>query len=88
MAVLTPVVLCLSLALCFPSGTPPNAIILTNKNVTLKQMAVVGFICTVIYLFIIFVYCYYVFPLLYDINFIPLSVYSACNIDIQNIKIK
>ena len=81
MAVLTPVVLCISLALCFPSGTPPNAIILTNHNVTLRQMAIVGLSCTAIYLIIIFTYCYYVFPLLYDITFIPLSVYSACNID-------
>ena len=86
MAVLTPVVLCISLALCFPSGTPPNAIILTNNNVTLKQMFIVGFTCTVVYLIIIFIYCYYIFPLLYDITFIPESVYTACNI--LNNKIK
>ena len=80
MAVLAPVVLCISLALCFPSGTPPNAIILTNNNVTLKQMFIVGFTCTIIYLIVIFIYCYYLFPLLYDITFIPESVYTACNI--------
>jgi Sodium:sulfate symporter transmembrane region len=85
MVVLTPVVLCISLALCFPSGTPPNAIILTNKNVTLAQMAIVGLSCTVIYLVIIFTYCYFVFPLLYDITFIPQSVYTACDID-NNVK--
>lgn len=54
--VVAPVTLCISLALLFPIGTPPNAIALTNGNIKLHQMFFVGSILTCLYIILILVY--------------------------------
>lgn len=80
LAVMAPVALCISLALLFPIGTPPNAIVLANKNVSLSQMLRVGAICTVVYLTTILVYCLYFLPYLYDLDDVPQSVRDSCGV--------
>ena len=61
---LAPVTLCISLALLFPIGTPPNAIIMTNRSVTVKSMGIIGAICTLLFLTTILGYNYFVTPLI------------------------
>lgn len=62
---LVPVALSISLAFLFPIGTPPNAIILTNKRVTIMVLFQVGLICTVVFMSLILLYCLFIMPYLF-----------------------
>jgi hypothetical protein len=81
LVVLAPVTLAISLALLFPIGTPPNAIALTNGNVSFRQMFFLGAFLTVIYLVMLIAYVHYLLPVLYHNPSDPLSeaVLNACN---------
>lgn len=80
LVVLAPVALGTSLALLFPIGTPPNAIVLANGNVQLGQMARVGAICTALSLAAILLYCLCIMPLVLDISDVPQSVLDSCGV--------
>jgi sodium-dependent dicarboxylate transporter 2/3/5 len=77
--VLIPVALSISLAFLFPIGTPPNAIIMTNKRVTISMLFKVGSLCTVVFLTTILLYCHYLMPLMLgELSTIPESVRASC----------
>lgn len=59
---LVPVTMCTSLAMLFPIGTPPNAFIMTNGNVSLTTMAKVGSIATLLFLFTTLVFSTFLLP--------------------------
>lgn len=77
--VLTPVAIAASLAFLFPIGTPPNAIVLGNKNITTRQMLIVGTICTVLCMSTVLLYSIYICPLIYDVYNVPSSVLDECD---------
>jgi sodium-dependent dicarboxylate transporter 2/3/5 len=79
--VLFPVVMATSLAMLFPIGSPPNAIILTNGTVTLTQMMKVGAISTAILLASIIVYSIYILPLFPFASNIPSTANDVCGLD-------
>jgi sodium-dependent dicarboxylate transporter 2/3/5 len=60
---LTPVALSTSMALLLPMGTPPNAIVMSNNNLTVKTMLTTGLLCIAVYLVLILVYCTVLLPL-------------------------
>ncbi len=78
--VLAPVTLCISLAFLFPISTPPNAIVLTNKNVSLGQMFRMGLLCTAVFLCTSLLYCEYVIPRIYNMNHVSQEVLDECNV--------
>lgn len=79
LAVLLPIALSSSLALLFPIGTPPNAIVISNGRVSTLQMLIVGSLCTVLCLSAIIAYGIFVFPLLYDVHHVTDAVADACS---------
>ena len=77
---LAPVALMLSLALLFPIGTPPNAIILANGNVTVKEMFRVGMICTILFMTTIISWTTFVMPNIIDVvHYSPAIDYLCSN---------
>ncbi len=80
LVVIAPVALGTSLALLFPIGTPPNAIVLANGNIQLQQMVKIGAICTVMFLTTILLYCIYVVHLMSDVHDVPQSVLDVCGV--------
>lgn len=79
--VLAPVALSVSMALLFPMGTPPNAIVLSNGNATLRQMVVVGSVLTVVLLITILCWCFFVLPVLYgNIDHVNSAQRAACHL--------
>jgi len=67
---------CYSIAL---PGTPPNAIILTNGNVTLKQMFCVGLLLSACLYATTVLYCLYFVPaFIYDIHSVSNEVLIKC----------
>ncbi len=81
LAVLTPVALSISLAFLFPIGTPPNAIALANKRVTIKTMFRVGCLATLLFLTSTLTYCIYLLPFLTDLHHVPQSILQTCGVD-------
>lgn len=63
--VLFPVTISLSLALCLPLGTPPNAIVVSNGRVSVSLLFKLGSLCTVIHFAVLLLYCATCFPNLY-----------------------
>lgn len=59
---LVPVTMCTSLAMLFPIGTPPNAFIMTNGNVSVTTMAKVGSITTVVFLCTTLIFSTFLLP--------------------------
>ncbi|WP_458900687.1 anion permease, partial [Corynebacterium pyruviciproducens] len=55
-------------AYMFPVGTPPNAIIFGSGNISIKQMASVGFWVNLISAIIIILVVYYVMPIVLGID--------------------
>ena len=76
--VLAPVVMSFSMAFLFPIGTPPNAIIMSNGNVTVHTMLRMGILVTILVWTSLILYCLYVIPSIYNIHYIPQSVIDAC----------
>jgi len=72
--VLAPVAMASSYAFLLPIGTPPNAIILTNGNVTLKQMFCVGLLLSA---------CLYATTVLYCLYFVPAFIYDIHSVSNQ-----
>lgn len=77
--ILYPITISVSLALCFPFGTPPNSIIMSNKNVDIKELAIVGFICTVIFLSTTLIFSSFVVPYMIENN-INETIINACKL--------
>jgi sodium-dependent dicarboxylate transporter 2/3/5 len=80
LVVLTPVALCISLAFLFPISTPPNAIVLVNKNVTVQQMFRVGALCTVVFVTTTLTYCTLVLPYIYNVNSVSQEMLEECDV--------
>ncbi len=77
--VLAPIALSTSAAFLFPISTPPNAMILTNGNVTLEQLFKIGLLCTGVFLCTIVTYCLYVLPVIYGYRFeVTQSIMDTC----------
>jgi sodium-dependent dicarboxylate transporter 2/3/5 len=76
-----PVALCISLALLLPIGTPPNAIVLSNGNISLRQMATTGAICTFVFMAVILLYSLVLVPMIF--GHVPLkhNILMSCGID-------
>lgn len=79
LVILAPVALASSLALLFPIGTPPNAIVLLNGRVSLRLMAKVGFLSTLIFIPIIVLWSSFVMP-----HVLPLGLTSAIEVACAN----
>ena len=77
--VLFPVTISVSLALMFPFGTPPNSIIMSNKNVEVKDLAIVGSICTVIFLSTTLIAANFVIPYMIG-NEVNETIINACKL--------
>ena len=77
--ILFPITLAVSLALLFPFGTPPNAIIMANGNIDLKDLFIVGSICTVIFMSTILITSYFIIPNMVTNN-INISLIDACKL--------
>jgi len=65
---------CITVTLSLYQGTPPNAIILTNGNVTLKQMFCVGLLLSA---------CLYATTVLYCLYFVPAFIYDIHSVSNQ-----
>lgn len=77
--VLMPVTLSISLALLFPMGTPPNAIVMTNKRVTTTLLLKFGILCTLCFLTTIILYCTYLMPAVTtSLNHVSTNVAEVC----------
>ena len=79
LTVVVPVALSISLAFLFPIGTPPNAIVLSNKKVTVNVLFKVGVICTVVFLFSVIFYSQFIMPFIYDTKHVSQAVLDSCN---------
>lgn len=64
----------ITVTLSLYQGTPPNAIILTNGNVTLKQMFCVGLLLST---------CLYATTVLYCLYFVPAFIYDIHSVSNQ-----
>jgi solute carrier family 13 (sodium-dependent dicarboxylate transporter), member 2/3/5 len=80
LTILMPVTLSISMALLFPMGTPPNAIVLTNKRVNTLQLFRVGCICTIVFLATIILYCIWIMPLIVNIHHVSSTVRDVCDV--------
>jgi len=70
---------CITVTLSLYQGTPPNAIILTNGNVTLKQMFCVGLLLSACLYATTVLYCLYFVPaFIYDIHSVSNHVLIKC----------
>lgn len=78
LAVLMPVTLSISLALLFPMGTPPNAIIMTNQRVDSAQLLKTGAMLTVCTLTSVIVYSIFVLPVIGGFHHVSTTVHSVC----------
>lgn len=78
LAVLMPVTLSISLALLFPMGTPPNAIIMTNKRVDSAQLLKAGALLTVLALASVIIYSIFVLPVVGGFHTVSATVHSVC----------
>lgn len=78
LAILMPVTLSISLALLFPMGTPPNAIIMTNKRVDSAQLLKTGALLTVCTLASVIVYSIFVLPVVGGFHTVSATVHSVC----------
>jgi hypothetical protein len=81
LVMMMPVALSISLALLLPIGTPPNAIVLSNGNITLKQMATTGALCTIVFMVVNMCYCLFLVPLIFGEAHLKESILEACGID-------
>jgi sodium-dependent dicarboxylate transporter 2/3/5 len=81
LVMMMPVALSISLALLLPIGTPPNAIVLSNGNITLKQMATTGALCTIVFMVVNMCYCLFLVPLIFGEAHLQESILEACGID-------
>jgi hypothetical protein len=79
LTVVVPVALSISLAFLFPIGTPPNAIVLSNKKVTVNVLFKVGAICTLVFLFSVISYSQFIMPFIYDTKHVSQAVLDSCN---------